>query len=128
MWFSCINDPRKLSFHSRGLGSIPCVSCPNFFEEQYVILKIRYLVSDWFPIKSSYTKWYTYIKKWRINPTPCHASCNILNCFFVTHFQLLLIQMPLRCVFLSEHNKSSYLPPMFYALVLCIQYVIKPPQ
>ena len=30
---------------------------------------------------------------------------------FVTHFQLLLIQMPLRCVFLSEHNKSSYLPP-----------------
>ena len=44
--------------------------------------------------------------------TLLHAMLAIIFLIvFVTHFQLLLIQMPLRCVFLSEHNKSSYLPP-----------------
>ena len=62
------------------------------------------------PIELLHTKLHTYIRKKQ--KTLLHAMLAIIFLIvFVTHFQLLLIQMPLRCVFLSEHNKSSYLPP-----------------
>ena len=74
-----------------------------------------YVICEWLPVKLLHTKLHTYIQ--RDKKTPFHAMLAILFLIvFVTHFQLLLIQMPLRCVFLSEHNKSSYLPPAFFPL------------
>ena len=103
------NTIHKTLFY-KTLIMYPLASRANFLTCQY---QTSFLNGP--PIELLHTKLHTYIllrKKKTKQKTLLHAMLAIIFLIvFVTHFQLLLIQMPLRCVFLSEHNKSSYLPP-----------------